>query len=372
MLSRPWSGQRLVAAVSLAVLLVPVSSRRRASDVARVAGRRRDGRARGERAASGGPPGLAGLLRERAEAAPLWGEGTTIAVDPPAKTSTGGAVPLPLAPDAWRRVTGKDGVPDDRLAAAILEDRRASLLYRGLASLDEPTLRALAEDLPTLRRIYEDHAVAFAAFGSFFRVRDGAVAVPGGAEAAASWESLVGVSRGAPVLFLERLLAANGGRRAFLFDSVARLDPGRQRFALGMGGAPGKSAGGGPPAAGRGLRPGGGLVALPGRHLRPARGGRRARPEGGAARDGRSARAPGGSGLLARRLRGVGAAGPGRVAGGGAPVFPGGRGLARRARRGGGPGPAPAPPRAGGVRAAGLRGGGRRKPCPTSSWPCRP
>ena len=39
--------------------------------------------------------------------------------------------------------------------------------------------------------------------------------------------------------FLHALLAANGGRRAFLYDAVARLDLGRQRFALGMQQAPG-------------------------------------------------------------------------------------------------------------------------------------
>ena len=73
MLPRPWSGQGLVAAVSLAVLLVAGLVAGRATDVALGAGRRRDGRARGGRAASGGPPGLAGLLRERAEAAPPVG-----------------------------------------------------------------------------------------------------------------------------------------------------------------------------------------------------------------------------------------------------------------------------------------------------------
>ena len=232
-----------MATVSLAAVLVPVSSAAepRMWRSVQVAGGT-DGLAAAARLPAGLPAWRVFYESVRRRH-PLWGEGPTIAVDPPAKASADGAVPLPLAPDVWRRVTGKDGVPDDRLAAAILGDRGASLLYRGLASLDEPTLRALAEDLPTLRRIYEGHAVAFAAFGSFFRVKDGAVALPGGAEAAVPWESLVGASRGAPALFLERLLSANGGRRAFLFDSVARLDPDRQRFALGMGAKPGGAEG---------------------------------------------------------------------------------------------------------------------------------
>jgi hypothetical protein len=70
-------------------------------------------------------------------------------------------------------------------------------------------------------------------------VREGGVDVPGGAEAAPLWQELVGVNPRQPIRFLQALLAANGGRRAFLYDAVARLDPERQRFALGMQHAPG-------------------------------------------------------------------------------------------------------------------------------------
>jgi hypothetical protein len=154
-------------------------------------------------------------------------------------TSPGNAVALPLAPDLWRRLLGRGDLPDDQLALAILADRRSSLLYRGLAGLDEPTLAALAAEPEVLQRIHQRHADAFAAFGGRFRVRDGAVDVPGGEEAAPAWGELLGVSPREPLPFLLALLAENGGRRAFLYDAVARLDPPRQRFALGMQHPPG-------------------------------------------------------------------------------------------------------------------------------------
>jgi hypothetical protein len=58
--------------------------------------------------------------------------------------------------------------------------------------------------------------------------------VPGGEEAEPLWGALVGHSPRSPAAFLLALLGANGGRRALLYDSVARLDPARQRFALGL------------------------------------------------------------------------------------------------------------------------------------------
>ena len=170
----------------------------------------------------------------------LWGEASGGASVSPEPRSGREVVPLPLAPDTWRRILGRGALPDEQLALAILGDRRASLLYRGLAGLDEPTLEALAADVPAVRAIYERHADAFAAFAARLEVRDGAVAVPGEAVAAAAWEDLVGESPREPARFLEKLLEAKGGRRAFLFDSLARLDLPRQRFALGAVGPQGR------------------------------------------------------------------------------------------------------------------------------------
>jgi hypothetical protein len=190
-------------------------------------------------AAAGIEPGLPGwrLLFEAARARHgLWGEhvGNQAASDPGARPAESASVPLPLAPSVWRRLLRRDGLPDDQLALAILADRRSSLLYRGLAGLDEPTLAALASDPDTLSLVHQCCADVLAAFGGRFRVRRGAVDVPGGEEAAPLWEGLVGASPREPLHFLLELLRRNGGRRAFLYDSAARLDPERQRFALAL------------------------------------------------------------------------------------------------------------------------------------------
>ena len=165
----------------------------------------------------------------------LWGEAAGGGAGG-ATSDPGGAaaVPLPLAPSTWRGLLGRDGLPDGQLAVAIVADRRSALLYRGLAALDEPTLSALAADPDAVRRLYDRHADVWAAFGARFRVREGAVVVPGGEEAEPLWAALVGHSPRSPAAFLLTLLEANGGRRALLYDAVARLDPPHQRFALGL------------------------------------------------------------------------------------------------------------------------------------------
>lgn len=167
----------------------------------------------------------------------LWGEdagGGTGQQATAADEAGGGPVPLPLSPDTWRRLLRRVGLPDGQLAVAIVSDRRSALLYRGLAALDEPTLAALAAEPDALRQLHRRLADVMAAFGARFRVREGTVMVPGGEEAEPVWGALVGESPRSPAAFLLALLGANGGRRALLFDSVARLDAPRQRFALGL------------------------------------------------------------------------------------------------------------------------------------------
>ncbi len=143
-------------------------------------------------------------------------------------------VPLPLAKDAWRSLLGRPDLADEDVAAAILADRRSTLLYRGLCAFDEETLSALAADPVALARVRERHADVLALFGGRFRVRGGRVDVPGGEEAAEAWEAVVGEKPSAPLPFLLALLEGADGRRALLYDSVARLDPARRRFALSL------------------------------------------------------------------------------------------------------------------------------------------
>jgi hypothetical protein len=143
----------------------------------------------------------------------------------------GETVPLPLDPSIWRDTLLERQTPDGQLIAAILSDRRTALLYHGLAALDDETLAWLGPDRETLRHLRQ-HAGAFAVFGRSVRVNAGRVLVPGGPDAEAAWQTLTGADPARPAAFVRRLFK-DSGRLAFMYDTVAHLDPARQHFALG-------------------------------------------------------------------------------------------------------------------------------------------
>lgn len=141
-------------------------------------------------------------------------------------------VPLPLDPSIWRDTILETKTPDHQLVAAITNDRRTALVYYGLASLDDETLAWLGADRRTLLHVRDEHGV-FAAFGRSIRVHGGRVVVPGGPEAEPLWTSIVDAEPDEAGEFVRRVLASDG-RLAFLYDTIAHLDPARQRFALGL------------------------------------------------------------------------------------------------------------------------------------------
>ena len=146
---------------------------------------------------------------------------------------TSDTVPLPLDPGIWRETILQQPVPDRQLVAAILDDRRAALLYHGLAALDDETLAWLGPDRETLLHVRQQAAL-FATFGRSIHVRGGRVLVPGGPDAEPLWAALTGVDPGRPAAFVQRIFRDGDGKLAFLYDGVAHLDPPRQRFALGL------------------------------------------------------------------------------------------------------------------------------------------
>jgi hypothetical protein len=127
-------------------------------------------------------------------------------------------VPLPLDPAIWRDTLLQAPVGPDELASAILRDRRAALLYYGLAALDDETLAWLGSERDILLEARKRPAI-FAAFGRSLHIRGGRVAVPGGGEAEPLWRSLTGVDPGQPARFVARVL--NGDSRlALLYDTI--------------------------------------------------------------------------------------------------------------------------------------------------------
>lgn len=140
-------------------------------------------------------------------------------------------VPLPLSPEVWTSAVLRRKVPRSQLADAIFSDQKASLVYHGLMALDDETLAYIESHPAVLSAIAARSAGAFAEWGRSVHVRNGRLQFPGGQQAAALWEGVVGQAE--TDWFIQALFARDSGRAAFLYDTVAHLEPARQAFALG-------------------------------------------------------------------------------------------------------------------------------------------
>jgi hypothetical protein len=147
-------------------------------------------------------------------------------------------VPLPLPADVWRASVLGRSVPLEQLAVAIFRDRRAALLYHGLMALDDETLAFLGDHPALVASIAERCAGVFAEWGRSIHVGHARVEIPGGDGATALWQAVVGNAPSDPGGFILALLERDGGRAAFLYDTITHLDPARRAFALGVPGTP--------------------------------------------------------------------------------------------------------------------------------------
>lgn len=141
-------------------------------------------------------------------------------------------VAVPLTVTIWSQAVFKRAIVASQLVPAILQDRQAALLCRGLSSLDDETLAFFAGRPALLARLYERDAAVFAAFVESFHVREGRVALADD-NAAALWEGVVGARLDSPERFLIGLVELGEGRLAYLFHTIANLDPPHRAFALG-------------------------------------------------------------------------------------------------------------------------------------------
>lgn len=146
----------------------------------------------------------------------------------------GAVAALPLTTEIWSRAVFRRTVPRDQLLAAILSDRRAALLCRGLSGLDEETLAYYAGHPALVAWLYEHAAPAFSALGPAVHVRADRVAVPGGEPARVLWEAAVAAPASSPDAFVRALFLDPGARLAYLYDVLATTTPEARAFALGM------------------------------------------------------------------------------------------------------------------------------------------
>jgi len=154
--------------------------------------------------------------------------GETVHLDVPTEL-----VPVPLAAATWSQAVFRKPTDAASLFAAIITNRDAALLCHGLAALDDDTLAFLSGHPVMLGSLYEHHAGTFAAFGGALIIRDNRVIVPGGDAATAVWESVLDEKTARVEKFVDALFGRDEGRAAYLYDTMARLDPARRAFAVG-------------------------------------------------------------------------------------------------------------------------------------------
>ncbi len=146
-------------------------------------------------------------------------------------------VPVPLPPEALRGLLGRD-VSDAQLLGTLLQDRRASLVCYGLLGMDAVTRDRITSDRGLLRRLYDRHSGALAAFGGVIVVNDGRLLLPGGPDRVGVWEALLGESLAVADRALTTLLTKDDGRLAYFVETVASLDEGQLALVFGVDPAP--------------------------------------------------------------------------------------------------------------------------------------
>jgi hypothetical protein len=143
-------------------------------------------------------------------------------------------VPIPLTTALWSQAVFHRPLTNTTVFTAILGDRDASLVCRGLAALDDETLAFFAEHPALVTRLHERSATAFGGFSRALRIRGGRVVTPGGPDAVRLWEAVVGEPVDKPERFVRELFEQREGRVAYVYDTVADTEPARQEFALGL------------------------------------------------------------------------------------------------------------------------------------------
>ena len=149
------------------------------------------------------------------------GEGITIAV--------------PLTADHWRDLLGPKAPRD--LFTALISDRSVLLVCAGALATD-PSMRALLErDRGLLHWIARTAPAAFWVTARSLRMENGRLWVPGGAAAEPVWEALAGERIARTSDFVRALLAKDGGRLAWFYDSLATMPAERLALVYGDGAA---------------------------------------------------------------------------------------------------------------------------------------
>ncbi len=156
------------------------------------------------------------------------------------------AAPLPFGLAAWRETISDPGLTAENAFLFFVKNVRASRMLAALHGLDPETRDALpglvrdAKGRPAGWKIlYEEALEPFARYPEALLIADGGFVLPGGAEADAIWTSTLGVSPSEHAAFLRALFKTDGGKAAYVVDTLWHLreETARQLlFGTGSGG----------------------------------------------------------------------------------------------------------------------------------------
>lgn len=182
--------------------------------------------------------GLLGLPASEALERLSAGEDVTVACGD-------GEAEVPFGLAAWREVLGLD---EKRLNAGnaflhFVKNVRASRMLVALHGLDART----REEVRSLggatggyggwRLLYDEALDGLALYPEGLEVRGGRIVLPGGPDADAAWEEVVGAPPAEPARFLPRFFGSGGGKPAYVADALRQLPEATARaFVLGRDG----------------------------------------------------------------------------------------------------------------------------------------
>ncbi len=138
-------------------------------------------------------------------------------------------VPIIFEERFWLRRFFDGNRPVGGLLRAFAENIPAARLYAGLAAMNDEARRLVAETY-TSRELLEVHPNTLLAYGSALSVREGGLLLPGGAEAAPAWQSLLGARTDRPKRFVRRLFSQDNGKPLAFYHTLINLPEENQRF----------------------------------------------------------------------------------------------------------------------------------------------
>ena len=138
-------------------------------------------------------------------------------------------VPVLFSPADWMQADPREKrTPGTDVLNALLDDPVLARLYWAMARMDTETDETFRQFAGIPRLLPFAPVLDF--YGSHILIRNGKVAVPGGAAAEPAWKSLAGADPESAKDFVARLLAKDDGWLAAYFDTLSRLNPAQQVY----------------------------------------------------------------------------------------------------------------------------------------------